>query len=98
MPRVLSAPSTVQLTFARVGLRDHSGAPWQIVVEVLALLAVEAHGVVGTLAAPVYHVRAVKHAGQGQAARGVPVARTRPSHHHVVDAVVVFLLQEQVPC
>ena len=46
--------------FARVGLSANGRSPRQVVVEVFALFAVEALGVVRALAAAVYHVGRVR--------------------------------------
>lgn len=78
--------------FAGVRLTTDGRSPGQVVVEVLALLAVEALRVVRALAAAVHHVRARLDPFEGQAAGRVTVARARASDHHVVDGVVVFLL------
>ena len=90
--RIKVAPVRVVVAvaaLARVRLAADGGPPRQVVVKVLALLAVESARVVGALAPAVHHVGARVDARQRQAARRVPVARARAAHHHVVDAVVV---------
>jgi len=77
---------------AGVRLGDDGRAPRQVVVEVLAALAVEPHRVVRALAAAVHHVGAVGDAGQRQTARRMAIAGAGSSHHHLVYAVVVLLL------
>lgn len=74
-----------------VGLLADGGLPGQVVVEILAFLAVAALGVMGTLALAMHHVLLVGHAVEGQAARGVTVARARATYHHVLDGIVVLL-------
>ena len=89
-----SFPSrSVFRTFAGVGLLPNRRLPGQIVIEIHTSLAVESLRVVNALAAAVHHLRHGIHAGQGQAARRVAVARAPAGHHHLVDGVVVLLLK-----
>ena len=93
--RVKVAPVRVVVAvaaLASVGLAANGRPPGQVVVEILALLAVESLGVVRALAPSVHHVRPLVDGRQGQAARGVAVTRAGPSNHHVVDGVVVLVL------
>ena len=93
--RVKVAPVRVVVAiaaFASVCLAANGRPPGQVVVEILALLAVESLGVVRALAPSVHHVRPLVDGRQGQAARGVAVTRAGPSNHHVVDGVVVLVL------
>ena len=76
---------------ASVRLLSNSWLPRQIVVEVLAFLAVEACRVVGAFAPAVHHVLLVRDPGQREAPGCVAVARAGPTDHHVLDSVVVFL-------
>jgi len=78
-------------TSARIGLLA-GWFPRQVIVEILARFAVETLGVVGTFTLAVNHVGLGLHPLLRQTARGVAVARTRPSHHHLIDSIVIFLL------
>lgn len=80
---------------AGVGLSADGRPPWQIVVKVFALFAIETLGVVRALAAAVDHVGRVRvrvHARKRQAAGRVTVTGARTAHHHVVHGVVVLFL------
>lgn len=76
---------------ARVRLLADRRFPRQIVIEVVACLAVQTLGVVSALASAMDHVLLVDDAGQRQTFRGVSVARTGTADHHVLDGVIVFL-------
>jgi hypothetical protein len=78
--------------FASVGLATNGRPPGQIVVEIFTLLAIETLGVVSTFAATMNHVRPLVYTRQGQTARSVTVTRARTSHHHVINGVVVLVL------
>lgn len=65
----------VDLTLARIGLLSKGWFPWQVVVEILAVFAVKAFGVVGALASSVNHVILGVKSFQRETARSVPVAR-----------------------
>lgn len=94
--RIVVASVRVTVTLASLaGVGDTSNRrhPRQIVVEILALLAVQAFSVVLTLAFAVDHVSPMDPLVlQRNAPRSVSVARAGSSHHHVVDGVVVLLL------
>jgi len=80
-------------SLASVGGRPNGRPPRQIVVEVFASLAVQPGRVVLTLALTVNHVLS-EHLLiiERNAPRCVTVARARAPNHHVVDGVVILLL------
>ena len=61
-------------------------------VEIFTLLAIETFGVVGTLATTVNHVRPLVYTRQRQTTRSMAVTRAGTSHHHVINGVVVLVL------
>lgn len=67
------------------------GFPRQIVVKVLAILAVQSFGVVSALASAVDHVLFVGDSGQRQTSGSVSVAGAGSANHHILDGVVIFL-------
>lgn len=83
-----------QLTFAGIRLSSDSRPPRQVVVEVLALLAVLSFGVVRALTFAVNHLwyhLPVPGAGSKTPA-GVAVTRATSTNDHVVYGVVILLL------
>lgn len=79
-------------TLASVCLTTNSRPPGQIMVEIFTLLAIETLGVVGTLATTVNHVRPLVYTRQRQTTRSMAVTRAGTSHHHVINGVVVLVL------
>lgn len=93
--------SFVEVTGTRVIVTDARSAsvrllpdgrfPRQIVVKVLALLAVQSGCVVSAFASTVHHVLLVGDARKRKTPGRVAVARTGSADHDVLDSVVVFL-------
>lgn len=80
-------------TSASVCLFAQRRLPWQIVEEIFALLAIETFSVMGTFATTMHHVDFVRNTIQWQTTRCVTIARTRTTHDHTRNGVVVFFLQ-----
>lgn len=81
-----------KLTLTSIGLLSESRLPWQVVVEIFAVLAVQAFGVVGALASSVDHVVLSVESLQRQTTRSVTVAGAGTTNDHVRDGVVVLLV------
>lgn len=78
--------------FTSIRLLAQGRLPRQIVEEVFALLAVQTLRIMRTLAPSVHHVDSVPYSLQRKTSRCVSIARTRSSHDHVRNGVVVLLL------
>lgn len=79
-------------TFAGVHLTADGRLPFQIVVQVQTSVAVVAGGEVTTVTLAVHHAGHRALAGLRNTARRVTVAAATATHHHVVDRIVVLLL------
>ena len=79
-------------TFARVHLTSDGRLPFQIVVQIQAAVTVVAGGEMATVTLAVDHTRHRALTGLRNTARSVTVTTATATHYHVIDGIVVLLL------
>ena len=78
--------------FARVHLTSNGRLPFQIVVQIQAAVTVVAGGEMATVTLAVDHTRHRALTGLRNTARSVTVTTATATHYHVIDGIVVLLL------